>query len=239
VAITGSAPSRTDLGQSVRPILSHDNSGVHSSSARVSRRNEDRGSLASHRAVGSPTLAQAPPPPIEKTSEPICRPFSHGPGRDRTCDLGIKSAGRRLRRVSAWWGKSCKSALFLRHKRTAISEHFGGSCYHFADTLQADAIARRHHEPLPIHRAVRRAPEESRRSWASTKWAERSVGALGVSTSDAALRGVERRRRASSTNMAKWTARVARGSTTPLRSALILSSNAITVRSNCAASGVS
>jgi hypothetical protein len=76
------------------------------------------------------------------------------------------------------------------------------------------------------HGRVRSGPSE-----VSVRW--------GCPRQTRALRGVERRRRASSTNMAKWTARVARGSTTPLRSALILSSNAITVRSNCAASGVS
>ena len=66
-----------------------------------------------------------------------------GPGRDRTCDLGIKSAGPRFRRDSASVGIGCKSVSSDPHREQRVSAGFGGSCYRFADTLEATGPAHR------------------------------------------------------------------------------------------------
>ena len=72
------------------------------------------------------------------------QPVRNGPGRFRTCDLEIKSAGQA---VSVRFGVieklGRKSPLSGRHGRHRISSRFGGSCYHFVDTLARRRTRRR------------------------------------------------------------------------------------------------
>ena len=96
-----------------------------------------------------------------RRGNPASAQFQNGPGRDRTCDLGIKSAGPGFRHLSVYLRNRPQIGGFGRYQDHLISACFGGSCYHLVDTPPArssviDSLPRswRHYRRLPVESGV-------------------------------------------------------------------------------------